>query len=311
MIDLGEYEKRWFACAKKLSKDSFSVTHFSSDEAFEGISEIMGNMRTYADDWNRNATHLKKSGVYRRVAEFIKPNDCYLDICCGSGELLAEVNFPNALGIDINHYSLAKAEQYLLSLGKPVNSYASSIIKWVKGMGAVVTPIDSDAWKLLERGKINLLQDDVRATKKRRSLELARRHIKEIGRPDCVSFMLPGGSCHMAGEIYYSERGRHDIGIASLYEIAEIASQMLPSGGHYVEALRFVKQPGFEKGLRSDFERMYGDVFEVERMEFIDMPEELTDFQFYLVAAGRPELSSKNSALGKNVILSVMSARRR
>ncbi|MFH0890015.1 MAG: hypothetical protein V1836_02630 [Candidatus Aenigmatarchaeota archaeon] len=311
MIDLAEYEKRWLARANKLSKDSFHVTHFDKSTMHGAIAEISDNMRAYADDWNRNAVHLRAAGVYKRVAEFIKPTECYLDVCCGSGELLAEVNFDNSLGIDINHYSLAKAEQYLLSMNKPVNSYASSIVKWVEGKGAVVTPIDNDSWKLLERGKFNLLQDDVRTAKKQRSLELTRRHIKEIGRPDCISFMLPGGSCHMAGEIYYSERGIHDIGVASLYEIAEIASQLLPRNGHYVEALRFVRQPGMEKGLRSDFERMYGGIFAIERMEFLEMPEELTDYQFYLVAAGNPQLNTKNSAVGKSVVLSIMSARRR
>ncbi len=310
MIDLNRYESDWLARVGKLRKDSFHAAHFTEAEMGEAVRGISDNMRNYAGTWRRNAGHLRNTGVYKRVAEFVTPADCYLDICCGTGDLIDAVNFPNSLGVDINHYSLAMAEQYLLSTGVPVNLFARSTLKWINDKGAVVMPVDNDAQDILERGKVNLLQDDLRVIKPRRSLDLARRHIKEIGRPDYVTFMLPGGSSHTVGEVHTSNRHQHNVLLALIYEAAETASQLLPHGGHYVEALRFVKQPG-SMNFAEDFERHFSDLFVVERAEVLDMPEETTDYNFYLWSADGMELSSKGNAAKKNVVMSVIKARRK
>lgn len=310
MIDLNRYENDWLARAGKLSKDSSHAIHMEPDEMREAIHEISDNMRNYAETWQRNAEHLRNAGVYKRVAEFVKPTDCYLDIGCGTGDIIGAVNFPNSLGVDINHYSLAKAEQYLSSMGMPVNSFAHSILKWINGTGTVVIPTDNYAYKVLERGKINLLQDDLRVIKPQRSLDLARRHIKEIGRPDCATFMMPGGSGHTAGEVYSSEQHRHNVLLALIFEAIETASQLLPRGGHYVEALRFIKQPG-PTHFVEDFERNFGSLFAIEHTEVFDMPEELTGYNFYLFSADGMKLSSKDAASKKDVAMSVIKARRK
>src|SRR3989338_225830 len=137
-------------------------------------------MRSYAYSWANNVTQLKKAGVYQKIAQFVNPKEMYLDIGCGSGDLIEAVNFPNAPGVDINHYSLANAEMHFLQCGLDVNTFARSFLKWMPNRGIVIVPSDGNAYKLLERGKANFLQDDLRVIRPNRSLAVTKRHLKEM-----------------------------------------------------------------------------------------------------------------------------------
>ncbi len=308
MIQTEQCEKDWLAQAGDLSRRSFHAQRMSEAVMREGISEIYGNMKDYARTWRKNADCLRNAGVYKRISELVQPVGCYLDVGCGTGELLTAVNFPNSIGIDINHYSLAKAEQHLSSLGIPVNSFAHSVLEWVDDTGMVVVPIASRAGKIFERGKINLLQDDMRSTKRRRSLDITRSRLKEIGNPDFITFMLPGGGGHTTGEVYISEQREHNLYLKLANEFVETSAKLLPRGGYYLEALRLATDIG--KGVREEFEKAFGNIFAIEHAEVFDISEEATDYNFYpSPSAGR--LSSKDSASENHTYMSVIKARRK
>lgn len=309
MVDLKGYESRWLSQAGRLSRKARAL-NASDAECYQLITEISDNMKRYASLWHGNAQRLRAAGTYKTIAEHIAPSDSYLDIGCGTGELIEAVKFPNALGIDINHYCLQTAEKYLESEGVKTNSFASSILKWYDKIGIAVVPVDENKARILERGKANLLQDDIRVFSPRRSLEIARRHIKEIGKPDYVSFTLVGGGMHAAGELCVplSERGMMQYAMTE--QMRQTASEILPRGGHFVEAHRYTKVPGVLDTVRDEFESMFGDVFEIEEMSVHDLPVEDAG-SIYLFVAGKQQTTTHNSDLGSNVCMIVTKSRRK
>ncbi len=311
MIDIVAYEQRWALQARGLAKKSQAAFGLDEENMRALVGEIEENMRSYADSWQSNATQLKQSGVYRKIAQFVKPSEMYLDIGCGSGDLVEAVNFPNALGVDINHYSLATAEMRFRQHGLDVNAFALSFLKWVPGKGIVIVPGDGDSYELLQRGKANFLQDDLRVIKPNRSLAVTRRHMKEVGRPDYVTYTLVGGSSHTAGELYVRDDERKLSSKALVFEAVQTASELLPRGGHYVQVLRYVKHPRLADDIRNDFACTFGDIFAVEEIESFDLPEERLDNRFHLYASDIGSDTLKDPRIGKNVALVVVKARRK
>lgn len=311
MIDLAAYEQRWVSQAGRLAKKSYSALSMTEPQMMTLISEIAENMRSYADSWENNVTQLEQAGVYRKMAELVRPSEMYLDIGCGSGDLIAAVGFPNSLGVDINHYLLANAEQRLRQRGIDANAFALSFLLWSPGRGIVVVPSDGDKFGLLERGKVNFLQDDLRVTKPNRSLAVTRKHIKELGIPDYVTYTLVGGTSHTAGEVYVADDLRKLSFKFLTLEAVQTASELLPHGGYYIQAMRYVKHPRLIDDIRQDFSQTFRDIFLVEEMVSFDLPEERVDKRFHLYADGTTSDTIRKPELGRNMSLIIVKARRK
>jgi len=234
------------------------------------------SMQNYAKSWDVVSSKHREKGLYSRIKEFMRPLEGILvDIGCGGGNFIAELDRQKVIGLDINGYALQLAQQRLTSEGVQTSLHDKSYISFDPQRGFILKP--HPILEELNLDGINLICDDVTSFDNTMRV-LYNQGVKVNG----AVFLLSGGvNIHRSvGFLDFLRTGKAPGSEAGMFEALTSVINNIPKIC-YKDSFVYFGIRGAEgdvgfnwKDIGSFLTEKFTDKIEVERSEVIPMLDE-------------------------------------